>query len=244
MKNILVKSLYQVEDTNWHFRDRKDEDDLYDKYMEMHRISVASHSRHLKGDWELKFIGGRVKNINQAFQKTFFEIYNIWRQGNVNILYTDPDTLVIKDTDIWNISDHFMMFNFTDPKSFATPNQYQRFFPHFFNAGVRYFPAAMSQHIWDQAIIMANSWDENSYDTEQIILNSMLWDQGLDLHQVLRPNLAYQLFCVSNKITDQTRDLWNGFDLKDAQIIHLHASRDAKYLLQTMQNLAQQLKLI
>jgi hypothetical protein len=244
MKNILVKSLYQVDDTNWHFRDRKDEINLYEKYVELHRISVASCTRYLKGDWELKFITGRVQNINQAFQKTFFEIYNIWRQGNVNILYTDPDTLVVRDIDLWNISDHFMMFNFTDPKSFNAPNQYQRSFPNFFNAGVRYFPAAMSQSTWDRAMPMANNWDTNSYDTEQIILNSMLWDQGLGLHQVLRPNLAYQLFCTSGRVTAHDQDLWNGMDLKDSYIVHMHASRGVNELLPIMQNLAQQLNII
>ena len=70
MKNILVKSLFEIEDSNWQVRDRSRETDLYKKYVEMHQLSLASFKKHLKGDWEFKFISGRVKNVNEAlFEK-------------------------------------------------------------------------------------------------------------------------------------------------------------------------------
>ena len=238
MKNILVKSLFEVRDTNWHFRDRKDESDLYNKYLEMHRISVGSYSRHLKGTWELKFISGRVDNINQAFQKTFKEIYSLWSQGNVNILYTDPDTVARQDFDPWNISDRFMMFNFTDPRSFDTPNQYGRKFANFFNAGVRYFPATMNQKVWDQALSMVNQWDHSTYDTEQIILNAMLWDQGVKLHEALMPTMAYQAHWLPDRAPVHDQDRWNGISINQATIVHTHSSRNIDVKLGFMKTLA------
>lgn len=236
MKNILVKSLFRVRDTNWHFRDRKDEVDLYDKYVEMHRLSVSSFSKHLKGTWELKFVQGTVDNINDAFQHTFKEIYELWRQGNTNILYTDPDTVAIRDLDPWNISDQFMMFNFTDPKSFNEPNQYQKSFPYFFNAGVRYFPAAMSQNTWDLGLSMVDQWEPNTYNTEQIILNSMLWSQGMSLDQVLRPEMAYQAHWLP-QVPVWLQDLWNGIEIGRAAIVHTHSSRDIDQKLDLMRQL-------
>jgi hypothetical protein len=237
MKNILVKSLFEIQDTNWHIKDRSHETDLYQKYVEMHQLSLKSFTQHLKGDWEFRFISGKVKNVNEAFQKTFYAIYDLWRQGNTNILYTDPDTVAIRDIDPWNMADCFMMFNFTDPKTFDQPNTYNRQFKHFFNAGVRLFPASMQQKIWDMALDMAQSWDSSTYDTEQIILNSMLWDQGVTLDQVLRPEWSYQAQWLPDQVPLWTQDLWNGISINQANIIHTHSSRDIDKKLQLMKNL-------
>jgi hypothetical protein len=237
MKNYLVKSLFRVKDTNWHFRDRKEEIGLYEKYVEMHRLSVGSFTKHLKGIWELKFIQGAVDNINDAFRITFKEIYQIWQQGNTNILYTDPDTVSIRALDPWNISDKFMMFNFTDPKSFNKSNQYKKSFPYFFNAGVRYFPAAMSQQTWNIGLDMVDHWEPNTYYTEQIILNSMLWSQNVTLSQVLRPELAYQAHWLPDAPV-WSQDLWNGIEIGKAAIVHTHSSRNIDRKLDLMRHLA------
>jgi hypothetical protein len=240
MKNYLVKSLFQVQDTNWHFKDRSDEQGLHKKYIEMHQISVGSYSQHLKGNWELKFVQGSVQNINDAFKQTFRAIYDLWKQGNTNILYTDPDTVAIKDIDPWQISDQFMMFNFTDPKSLNTNNHYGRTFPHFFNAGVRLFPAGMNQRIWDLGLSMLDNWEEGTYNTEQTILNAMLWDQGLTLDQALRPEWAYQAQWLPNQAPLWMQDLWNGIDINKSLIIHTHSSRNIDEKLALMKQLTGQ----
>lgn len=237
MKNILVKSLFEIQDTNWHIRDRNNEVDLYKKYVEMHQLSTASFTQHLKGVWEFKVVSGRVQNVNEAFKKTFYAIYDLWRQGNTNILYTDPDTVAMQDINPWDLSDRFMMFNFTDPKEFNAPNCFNRKFDHFFNAGVRLFPAGMQQSIWDMALTMADQWDTNSYDTEQIILNSMLWDQGLTLDQALRPEWSYQAPWLPEPFPVWLQDLWNGIDIAQAKIIHTHSSRNVDQKLQLMKDL-------
>lgn len=238
MKNILVKSLFEIQDTDWHIRDRSKETDLYKKYVEMHQLSTGSFKKHLKGNWEFKFISGKVQNVNEAFQKTFYAIYDLWKQGNTNIFYTDPDTVAIQDIDPWNMSEWFMMFNYTEPKKFNNPNRYNRQFDHFFNAGVRLFPAGMQQKTWDTGLDMAKHWDSSTYDTEQIILNSMLWDQGVSISQVLRPAWSYQAHWLPAAPV-WAQNLWNGIDINQSAIIHTHSSRDIDKKLQLMKQLAQ-----
>ena len=174
MKNYLVKSLFQVKDADWKVLDRSHESNLFDTYLDMHEVSAESYRAFLEGEWELKFITGEVDQINQAFERTFWAIHELWHSEPCNILYTDPDTIAVKHINIFDQYPKFMMFNHTDPKQFVGPNPYNRAFEHFFNAGVRYFPASMDEKIWELGASMAQTWDYATYDTEQIILNAML----------------------------------------------------------------------
>jgi hypothetical protein len=236
MRNYLVKTLFEVKDPNWTVMDRSREVDLFENYKNMHRLSVASFKKHLKGEWEMQFIGGRVDNIHQAFEKTFWFIHDLWHQQPCNILYTDPDTVAIKDINPWGNISGFRMFNFTDPRLFKTENRYNKKFPWFFNAGVRYFASDMSKEIWDKGTDMARNWDHSSYDTEQIILNTMLWDQGLRLDQCLRPEVAYQAHLLP-RFPLWLQDIWNGISMNRAAIVHVHGSRNSSVKLKLMQDL-------
>jgi hypothetical protein len=53
MKNILVKSLFEIKDPNWSVKDRSAETDLYKKYVECHQISLGSFKKHLKATGNL-----------------------------------------------------------------------------------------------------------------------------------------------------------------------------------------------
>ena len=219
------------------FEDRSSEGDLYDWYMKMHDISLRSFEKHLQGDWEFIFFNKEVDNIQEVFKDHFFEIYDIWKQGNTNILYCGPDNIMMKPTDFFGKYNDFMMFNYTDPKSSVEPNHYGIQHQHFFNADVRYYPSTMSQDIWDMGLEMAENWDFNSWNTEQFILNKMLWDQtDRNLDNTLDPKIAYQghqLFIEDWEQRKLYSNEWNGCDIKDAHIIHLHGSRNApgKYAL-------------
>ena len=236
MKNYLVKSYFKIKDPDWKVVDRSHESDLYDKYTTMHNISVASFNRHLLGNWELKFFGGECDHINQAFEKTFWAIHDLWHSEPCNILYTDPDTVALKPFMPWTGYQNFMMFNYTDPRSFDKLNPYNQKFDNFFNAGVRYFPATMSKDTWKLGTDMAANWDTATYDTEQIILNAMLWSQGMPLHEVLDPTVAWQGF---NLVQDYCTT-WNQCPIDHARIVHLHSSRGADSRVAFMQNLAKQ----
>lgn len=226
MKNYLVKSLFEIESHDWHVLDRKHETDLYKKYLALHEISLESFERHLGGTWEFKFVTGKFKDISQAFEKTFWTIHDLWHQEPCNILYTDPDTLALKPVEIFDQFQHFMMFNHTDPRSFRGGGITIK---DFFNAGVRYFPATMSQNTWDLGSLMAKQWNHSSYDTEQVILNAMLWTQGLTLQQAHHPELNWMAMNLRN--LDPARisghEAWNQMPIDQARIIHFHSSRGA-----------------
>jgi len=237
MKNYLFKSLFKIVDPNWSVVDRSHEHNLYNNYVNMHQVSTASYTRHLKGNWEFKFVGGNCDTIHQAFVKTFWSIHKLWHQEPCNILYTDPDTIAMQAFDPWGKYDQFMMFNHTDPRQFYKPNTYNRSFEHFFNAGVRYFPATMSKEIWQLGADMANLWDYTTYDTEQIILNAMLWDQGVSVANTLDPSAAWQWFGDLHYC-----EVWNGLPISQAKILHLHSSRGAENRLQVMKKLSEGIK--
>lgn len=240
MKNYLVKSVYQVTDPDWKVVDRSHEKNLFENYIAMHQLSVASYKNFLGGDWELKFFTGRVDNINQAFEKTFWAIYKLWISEPCNILYTDPDTMAINHVNPWGQYNNFMMFNYTDPRQLVTSNVYNKTYNNFFNAGVRYFPSTMTHETWDRGIDIAQQWDYSTYDTEQIVLNEMLWSQGLDVAQVLDPVMAWQGFSPDINYCNQ----WNNLAFQQAKILHFHSSRGSDSRLETMKDLAQQLESI
>jgi hypothetical protein len=239
MKNYLVKTLFEVESPDWQVLDRSREKDLYQKYQAMHDISLESYEKNLGGQWELKFLGGKVSSIHHGLEKTFWYIYDLWHSEPCNILYTDPDTMVLRHLDPWADITGFRMFNFTDPRQYQDSNRYQKKFPWFFNAGVRYFSHDMDDDTWNLGASMARDWDYTDYDTEQIILNSMLWSQGLTLHQCLQPELAYQAQWLPGRPL-WTQNLWNGLDINKAAILHFHSSRNAAQKLQLMLALSSQ----
>lgn len=230
MKNYLVKTLFKVQDSNWHFKDRAEEGDLFDHYVRAHELSLQSFNRFLKGDFEFRFYSGEVANINDAFRNTFWLIHDLWHTEPCNILYTDPDTIAIKPIDPWHY-DKFMMFNYTDPKSLEIDDKV--LVEHFFNAGVRYFPSTMTQHTWGLGRNLAINWDKNNYHTEQLILNNMLWSQGLSPEQALDKSMNWALFVNMDR---NVSDEFNQTDINTAKIIHLHASRDIKMVVKIMED--------
>jgi hypothetical protein len=246
MKNYLIRSLYKIKSPMW-FADRSHEGDLYDWYMKMHDISLRSFEKNLEGDWEFIFFNKEVENIQEVFKDHFFEIYDIWKQGDTNILYCGPDNIMLKPTKFFGEYDDFRMFNYTDPKASIEQNHYDIQHEHFFNADVRYYPSTMSQDIWDMGLEMAENWDFNSWNTEQFILNKMLWDQeGRTIENTLNPKMAYQghqLYLPNSgngtefqgqwEERREYSNEWNGCKLSDAHIVHTHGSRNApsKYAL-------------
>lgn len=234
MKNYLVKSVFEIQNPNWQVVDRKDESQLYQKYLDLHVISLGSYKKHLAGDWEFKFVTGKVDHVNQAFEKTFWAIHDLWHREPCNILYTDPDTLAVSPVEIFGQFDRFMMFNHTDPRTF---NKNGIVFEHFFNAGVRYFPASMSKETWQLGTDAAKNWDHSTYDTEQVILNRMLWSQGISVKDAWHPELNWTAMNLRNLDTDLIRghSLWNQYPFEQSKIIHFHSSRGAEATRQIME---------
>jgi hypothetical protein len=83
---------------------------------------------------------------------------------------------------------------------------------------------------------MIKDWDYNDYNTEQIVLNEMMWSQGVELKDVLRPDVAYQAQWLP-RVSLEAQDAWNGCQLVDSKIVHVHGSRDSATKLKLMQEL-------
>lgn len=240
MKNILVKSLYRIKDPNWGIKNRQSETALYETYFECHKLSLNSFKKHIAGTCDYVFFTGEVDTVHEALYQNFYEIYNLWKnEYPCNILYTDPDTLAVKKVEPWGQYNKFMMFNLSDPKSFYKDNIYGLKFPSFFNAGVRYFPASMSQETWNIGLDLTKNWNMQSYDTEQIILNQMMWSQGIKLSEAIRPSLNYQAAWMQNSSLWQ-QNMWNGLSIAQAQILHFHGSRNINNTLQLMMKVSGQ----
>jgi hypothetical protein len=149
----------------------------------------------------------------------------------------------MKPTKFFGEYDDFRMFNYTDPKTSDEQNHYNIQHEHFFNADVRYYPSTMSQDIWDMGLEMAENWDFSSWNTEQFILNKMLWDQeGRTIENTLNPKMAYQGHQLVLDNWDQrlkSSNQWNNCKLVDAHIIHTHGSRHAPSKFALMEELEQ-----
>jgi hypothetical protein len=103
-------------------------------------------------------------------------------------------------------------------------------FNNYFNADVKFYPYSMDEKLWDIALNMEKNWppyeDKDvygySWNYEQIIWNKILWEQEININDVLKPEYAYQF--VSENINES--DNFNNLNIKDAKIIHFCGTRN------------------
>lgn len=235
MKNYLVKGLHRIGSTKWWpGRDRADEGDLFALYSEMAKLSEASFFHFLQGDWELIRLESTATDVNHVFRQQFRAIYNLWKSEPCNIYYCGADVQLLKPTTVFGRYHHFMMFNYTDPRSLEDVE-------HFMNADVRYIPAEMNAEMFADALVKMESMNE--WNGDQLLYNRMLWGQGLTPQQVIDPTMAYQgpWIVDGNPQNRAFTDNWNGCRLEDASVVHWHGSRTAPMKLQLMKHINQEL---
>ena len=205
-------------------------------YNAMSEIVVHSAESFIQEDFEVVILRDEVDSYQQIFHNNFSSVHRVWGQdGPNNVLFLDCDTLVTGPTAVFGQYSHFQMFNYTDPKfvdGADKDNKYGLDFDHYFNAGCRYYPATMKQPVWDLGWKYASDWDYNIWGTEQLIFNAMQYSQDPDVNTWLIPEMNYQAMNVPyNDITNARRidflNKWNGVDLNDAKIMHLHGTRGA-----------------
>jgi hypothetical protein len=230
MKNYLVKGLHRIADTKWWpGRDRVDEGDLYLYYQQMAGLSEASFFHNLKGDWEYIKLESTATDVNHMLRQQFQAIWEIWSSEPCNIYYCGSDVQVMQPIEVFGKYKHFMMFNYTDPKSL---DEYE----HFLNADIRYYPAEMDRAMFEQAladVVNATKWND-----DQKLYNRMLWSQGLSPAEVIDPTMAYQAPWIPDPNPDMAAmeftNQWNGCTMEQSKVIHWHGSRNAKSKLQAM----------
>lgn len=234
MKNYLIKGVHKIQSPKWwEGSDRSNEGDLHALYTQMNELSKASFIHNMEGDWEIIDLVSEATDVNHVFRQQFHSIYNLWAEEKCNILYCGPDTQMIRPTKVFDMYTHFMMFNYTDPKSYGPCS-------HYLNADIRYYPHDLHQEVWDFGLKMIDSLDW--WNGDQVLYNIMVWCQGLGHEKVIDPRMAYQGFMLPMQ-PQEAGDLWNGCRLVDSNIVHWAGSRGALRTVEVMQNVNNQLNI-
>jgi len=238
VKNYLIKGLHKIgSKTWWPGSDRSKEEsqdgDLYHYYSKMARLSEISFFHNLQGEWEYIKLESTASDVNHVFRQQFRAIWDIWSTEPCNIFYCGSDVQVIQPVEVFGRYNHFMMFNYTDPKRLDEID-------HFLNADIRYYPATMDRRMFETALSKLDSCTE--WNGDQKLYNHMVWDQGLTPEQVIDPRMAYQgPWLPGGPEAKQFTDTWNGCRLEEAKIVHWHGSRHAPSKLDLMQSINDQL---
>ena len=188
-------------------------------YNEMFEISVASAEQNIRGAWTGIVFDETCESRVDMFKKNWQKIHDLWHSEPCNILYLDSDTIVVKPVEIFGRFPDFRMFNWTDP-----PRNNQ--FDNYFNAAVRYYPAHMSPAVWQVGEKLAENWNLDIWDQEQLIFNEMLWSQPITWEDAHHPEMNWQAPTGKNLAELNTHSAFNTFPLGHARIIHYHGSRD------------------
>lgn len=237
-KNILVLKNYTITDhTKW-YNDRSHENNLVENYAEMEKICVATAEKNIVGLDDVVVFRGQADNIRDVFKQNFYEIHELWSEGN-NILYADLDVVFMKPWTWFEPTYLFSMYNLTDPPK-THCDHYNISFDHFFNCGIRYYPYKMMQSVWDIGFEMLDNWNPERWDSEQIVYNAMMWSQSPHVGDFWRAPLAYQMLHSPYTPGGQyTNNQFNGtLDLKDVLAVHIHGSRGSHDRLALMKDLA------
>lgn len=236
MSNIVTMALCRIKNNDkLEYNTDQGVDNTFKLYSSMSEILCESVDTFLDGDWEFEIIENDVENYQQIFDTNFAEVYEMWDNGNNNILFLDLDTIMLKPVSIFDKLNKFQMFNYTDPKTLSgkdADNKYGLKHEHYFNAGVRYYPSSMSKDVWDLGWKYAKDWDYNIWGTEQIIFNEMMYSQHSNVNEWIDPTMNFQMMnAVPQAITNaqylQSIESWNSIGINEAKIMHLHGTRGA-----------------
>lgn len=200
-------------------------------YVRMHAISLASARKFLAGEWEPVVFTDPAETRVHMFRDNWKRVWDIWHGEPCNLLYLDSDAMFIKPTVMFGRFQEFRLFNWSDPKRNQRYNDY-------FNAGVRYYPSSMHSSIWKIGQDMADNWNLDIWDQEQLIFNEMFWKQTIPDHDRRHPELNWQGMGFTRGFGQGPHDQWNQFPLTQAQIIHVHGSRGPVATAKIMEDIA------
>lgn len=235
MKNYVVWTNCQVNETREQFGIAPCSDPASRAaYDTMFRVSRGSARKFLSGDWEEVVFTDPAETRVHMFQQNWQRIWDLWHQEPCNILYLDSDAMFIRPTEMFGRWDQYRLFNWTDPKS-------NEQFSNYYNAGVRYYPSTMTTDVWAIGQRMAENWNLNIWDQEQLIFNAMFWSQ--DIKDPHHPELNWQgmQMITPDPRMQAAHEEWNGCKIDQTHIVHVHGSRNAQQTARLMSNTATQL---
>lgn len=248
MKNYLIGSVRSVI-KNWcpglgksldHDNETINQD--LQNYVTMYNVSRASARKFLQGEFtEVAFtapvLDARLFQIAQ-----WYMVKELWFREPCNILCMGADTLFKAPTEIFGQYKEMRLFNYTDPRHHPDMLKYSEHM-HYFNDDIRYFPAEMNPKIWEYGERLMAHWfghRESHWAWGQLIHNHMFWSQGLDIKEVHRPELAWQVFLLEKEQAEK----FNNCAYEQAKILHFHGSRGSENRAQAMTAIAKNLGII
>jgi hypothetical protein len=211
MKNILVLKHYKLKNktVGWPSGTPSPLHRLkvIDAYEEMKYMCMASAKHFVLGLDDIVVHNAEVDNIQEAFRQHFYELYDLWKTGDVNILYADLDVLFVKKFNWFDMSDYFVMY---DP----------------INSGIRYHKYNMDEKLWELAFEMCKNWNFNKWDYEQDIYKKM-WQQQYIMQscQNIHPDI-YQRLVINRPEYNSVEEFFK--KNSDCCAVHFHASRGNK----------------
>jgi len=237
MTNFLALSVCKIRDSGKiEYNKNQSTEATFQIYNAMAEIVIHSAETFIQEDFEIVVFEDEVDSYQEIFHKNFQNVYDLWQEeGPNNIFYLDCDTLITRPLEIFGKYDRFQLFNYTDPKRLQGPdagNKYGLQHEHYFNAGVRYYPSTMTPELWDLGWSYANDWDYDIWGTEQVIFNEMMYCQDRDVNTWLDPTMNYQAMGLTPQGLEDSNHLnalnrWNGCEINDAKVMHLHGTRGA-----------------
>ena len=236
VKNYLVGAVRKI--TNgWH---QEKNQDLYKAYNEMYRMSLASFKHFCQEPFEAVCWTDEVANNDEYTLANWYAIKELWHSEPCNIFWAGADTLMLNPTSLFGTRFHeYRMFNYTDPPNAGG-------FKHTYNDDLQYYPCTMSEDIWKLGESLWNKREthpDRHWGFDQIRHNYMFWAQDIPDSDRRHPEMAYQAMNIRQLEgpTIQSHNKWNDIDIRQAHILHFHASRGSHQVIEVMKTICDQL---
>ncbi len=147
MKNVLVGIMYNL-GNNF---------SAYEHITDVAMKRIKHFNPNVFDEYILLVNNHNAKNCSDMFRHQFEKLHNIWKEGDVNILFVESDVLCFGDLSQLLKGDKMMLYS---SGSAANPKE--------FNSGVIYFPSTMKQSVWDLMFKMAADWKHHWAYNQQI----------------------------------------------------------------------------
>ena len=212
--------------------------DLYLAYQEMWQMAVASYKKFITEPFEVVVWDEPVADVDTACMQNWYAMKELWHEQPCRILWVGADTLMIRPTTIFSDRfKEFRMFNHSDPRT------HQKFL-RYFNDDVRYYSNTMSAETWqlgEDYLKLRETAEDRHWGFDQNRHNAMFWSQ--DIKDWYHPEMAYQAMNLRNLNTDTVdwHDQWNGIQIDQAHILHFHASRGSRQVINIMKTFCDKL---
>jgi hypothetical protein len=221
VRNFHIKDLYKI--TNPIVREPVNLKNSFNEYKIMHELSVQSYRQNLLGDWELIELTGEKNTIQDCFKSTYSFIKEFWHTNYpCNILYTNADTLCIKELDIFDKFIEFRLFTDSDPVKLG----------EYINAGVKYFPSRLNKEFWDRFDNEYENWADDDWLYEQNMAINLMFSQSQFDYEKSQDWVVKQVGLRHHILIN---DLTEG-NFHHA-ILHFHSSQNPGFRLNCMQEL-------